>query len=125
MVEHKNYIDIQAFQMKYADGFKPDDIISITEKIDGSNASFQYFSEDNIVHCFSRKKVLDSQNNLNGFYEYCLRLPSSTVDFLRSNPTLRVFGEYNLNHIVKYPDEMKKTFHCFDIYDTINQLWLP
>lgn len=125
MLVHKKYIDIQAFQMKFADGFNTDDIISITEKIDGSNASYQYNIKTEEVDCFSRKNNLTPDLTLMGFYEYCRKLPQETVDFLRSNPTLRVFGEWNLKHIIKYQLEQIKTFHCFDIYDTVNQSWLP
>lgn len=125
MLDHKKYIDIQAFQMKFADGFSKDDIISITEKIDGSNASYEYNQISGEIDCFSRKNPLTPEMTLMGFYEYCHRLPQETIDFLKNNPTLRVFGEWNLKHIVKYLPEQVKTFHCFDIYDTENQLWLP
>ena len=47
MLPHKKYIDIQAFQTKFADAFEVGDIIQITEKCDGSNCSIQYNPETN------------------------------------------------------------------------------
>ena len=39
-------------------GFKAGDVIQISEKIDGSNASFRYDVETNTLKAFSRKREL-------------------------------------------------------------------
>lgn len=122
MLEHKNFIDIKAFQTKFADCFEVGDIIQISEKLDGSNASFQYDPNTESLVCFSRKMILDPHNTLDGFYGYINNLEASSFNMF---PQLRFFGEWNLKHLVKYEPEQIKQFHCFDIYDTKKLEWLP
>lgn len=120
MLNHKKFIDIEQFKTKYSDCFKVGDIIQISEKVDGSNASMQYDKNENIVQSFSRNMVLTPENSLNGFYGYAQKM----ICFEKYSD-YRFFGEWNLNHLVKYPQEEIKKFHCFDIYDTVNEKWMP
>lgn len=122
MLNHKNFIDINRFQTKYHECFEIGDIIQISEKLDGSNASVQYDDESDTLRCFSRKLPLTPENTLSGFYEYVQRLDK---EFFKKYKNYRFFGEWNLKHLVKYQSEMIKKFHCFDIYDTLNERWMP
>jgi len=122
MLNHKKFIDIQRFQTKYADCFEKGDIISVQEKLDGSCSSIEYDSEDNKLMCFSRRKILSPTETLMGFYEYVQKLD---MEIFKKYSTYRLFGEWNLSHLVKYAQEEIKKFHCFDIYDTVNKVWLP
>ena len=58
MLSHKKYMEIQNLNPEIGDMFEPGDQIIIQEKIDGSNASFQYDRETDSVICFSRKSDL-------------------------------------------------------------------
>jgi len=120
MLEHKNFIDIQRCKNNYFDVFKPFDDIYITEKLDGSNASFQYDKDTQKLCAFSRRTCLDFKNNLSGFYEYVQKLNSK--DF-KQYSDYRFFGEWNLNHLVKYQKGTDKKLYIFDIYDMINEKW--
>lgn len=120
-LQHKSYIDIQAFQTKYSEGFNVGDEIYVEEKLDGSNASIQYNPAMDKLECFSRKKILNEMMNLDGFYEYVQKL---NKDPFKQYANYRIFGEWNLRHIVKYQPEMIKQFHVFDVYDTVSEQWM-
>jgi hypothetical protein len=66
MKEHKKYTDIVRLGHKSTqDVLKVGDIISITEKIDGANASFMLDNESEIgVSCYSRNTPLNKDNTL-------------------------------------------------------------
>lgn len=121
MLNHKNYIDIPRLKEMYASAFHTGDIIQITEKLDGSNASVQYDVDSNSICAYSRKLPLDFKNNLSGFYEFTQNM---NVEFLKKYSDYRFFGEWNLKHLVKYPENKIKNFYCFDIYDTKNGKWM-
>lgn len=121
MLNHKNYIDIPRLKETYASAFHTGDIIQITEKLDGSNASVQYDVDSSSICTYSRKQPLDFKNNLNGFYEFAQNMD---VEFLKKYSDYRFFGEWNLKHLVKYPENKIKNFYCFDIYDTKNEKWM-
>ena len=121
MLNHKNYIDIPRLKETYASAFHTGDIIQITEKLDGSNASVQYDVDESSICAYSRKQSLDFKNNLSGFYEFTQNMD---VEFLKKYSDYRFFGEWNLKHLVKYPEDRIKNFYCFDIYDTKNEKWM-
>lgn len=121
MLNHKNYIDIPRLKEAYASAFHTGDIIQITEKLDGSNASVQYDVDSSSICAYSRKQPLDFKNNLSGFYEFTQNM---NVEFLKKYSDYRFFGEWNLKHLVKYPEDRIKDFYCFDIYDTKNEKWM-
>lgn len=120
-MEHKKYIDINAYCNKYFDGFHLGDEIYIEEKIDGANASFQYNPETGKIEAFSRKTKLDEKNNLRGFYQWTQSL--NPEDF-KGFPSLRFFGEWLVSHTVPYPQDKYQNFYLFDIFDEECNDWL-
>ena len=69
-MKHKKFMDIERLNTSFVEGFRTGDEIYIEEKIDGVNAAIRYDSETDTVICQSRKKILDEENNLRGFYEW-------------------------------------------------------
>ena len=121
-MNHKHYIDIQAFETKFADAFSKGDHIVIQEKLDGANSSFQYDTESDSLISFSRKNMLTSSNTLHGF--------KTVVDLLdkekyKKYPQFRFFLEWLIRHTIPYPAEHYNKFYLFDIYDTDKQEWQP
>jgi hypothetical protein len=115
---HK-YTDIDRLKDKYAMAFKPGEQITISEKIDGSNASF-----DGGLSAFSRRKVLDAENTLNGFYGFVQSLDAAKVkEVLGEN--LIVFGEWLVKHTVKYPEDKMHKFYAFDVWNKETEQYLP
>lgn len=73
----KHFMDISRIKenegseltMSNIGAFQPGDIIQISEKVDGANASIALGDNGNLV-AFSRKNELNYQNNLRGFWNY-------------------------------------------------------
>jgi len=51
----KKYVDIERLKLKYESAFKIGEEITISEKVDGSNAAFSYDVETDSVVAFSRR----------------------------------------------------------------------
>lgn len=120
MIKHKKYIDIEVAKEKNISEFLPGDHIIIQEKIDGANAAIRYDAENDIIVAQSRNNILDSSNNLRGFYEWTQTLSEDTKAAIKSllGETSLIFGEWLIPHSVKYPDERYNHFYMYDIYDT-------
>lgn len=125
----KHFIDIQQarleddeFRSKNTGAFHEGDIVQITRKIDGSNASISYDQEEKKLVCFSRNNELMWNKTLGGFYEYVQSLDAS---MFRDHPELYIFGEWNLccNKIKDYKDEFKKKWIVYDIFDRNKNVW--
>lgn len=93
MLSHKKYMEIQNLNPEIGDMFEPGDQIIIQEKIDGSNASFQYDRETDSVICFSRNQILSPELHLRGFYEWVQKLDKERVHAVLGD-NLRMFGEW-------------------------------
>lgn len=118
-MEFKKYTDIERLKEKYAMAFKPGEMITVSEKIDGSNASF-----DGNLNAFSRRKVLDETNTLNGFYDFVKTLDATKVmEVLGEN--FIVFGEWLCKHTVKYPEDKMHKFYAFDVWNKETAQYLP
>ena len=73
----KHFMDISRIKenegseltMSNIGAFQPGDIIQISEKVDGANASIALDNNGNLV-AYSRKNELNYQNTLRGFWNY-------------------------------------------------------
>ena len=124
MLSHKKYMEIQNLNPEIGDMFEPGDQIIIQEKIDGSNASFQYDRETDSVICFSRNQILSPELNLRGFYEWVQKLDKEQVHAVLGD-NLRMFGEWLVRHTVPYPKDCYETLYCFDVFDMEQHCYLP
>ena len=120
----KHYIDIQAIiekdtelKQSNARAFEVGDIIQITEKVDGSNASVQ--KENGNLLAFSRKQPLDEFNNLDGFFQYVQTLNPADFD-----ERYIVFGEWLRKNKIIYNEENMHKWYVFDIYDAVDEKWM-
>ena len=133
-MEFKKYVDIERLKEKYAMAFKPGEMITISEKIDGSNASFapavpspddvENASFDGSLNAFSRRKVLDAENTLNGFYGFVQSLDAAKVKEVLGD-SLIVFGEWLVKHTVRYPEDKMHKFYAFDVWNKETEQYLP
>lgn len=97
--------------------------VEITEKIDGSNASFCLNELDHSkLDCFSRKTELNKSSTLNGFYNWVNTNVLLEIDKL--NPDYIYFGEWLVKHKINYDKECYYKFYLFDIYDRKKDRWL-
>ncbi|MBC1564097.1 RNA ligase family protein [Listeria booriae] len=98
------------------------DIICVQEKLDGSNASFR-MTQDGTLEVFSRRRQLDAENTLNGFYQYA-RENFEELLYPASDHNLIFFGEWLVKHKVDYGEHLN-TFYLFDVFDTSLDEYLP
>ncbi len=127
-MDQKHFMDIERAKFggelsaSNVDGFEVGDIIQITEKWDGSNASIRYDVETGTLVAFSRKQILNFNNTLNGFYNYVQQLDAK---LFADTPNYVVFGEWGNKNKIIYRPECYKRWYVYDIYDVEKQQYLP
>ena len=124
MKEIKKYTKVVRYgKGETIDVLKQGDIISITEKIDGANASFRIDNTNDLgVSCYSRNNLLDEHNTLGGFYNWVRDNIIPTKQLL--NPNYIYFGEWLIKHKVVYKEEYYNNFYLFSIYDVEKEEYL-
>lgn len=121
----KKYLDIERCKQKYAETFNVGENIVIQEKIDGSNASIRYDEESGTLKAFSRRLELNSENTLNGFWDYVQLLNTIAFKEVLGSRYI-VFGEWmGAKHAIKYPEDVYGKFWMFDVWDTQTEQYLP
>lgn len=135
MGEMKKFVDIQNVRLDDIDlnggkvrknnvsGFQIGDSITITEKVDGSNASVRLI--DGEIKAYSRNKELTFDNGLNGFYNYAQTLDKRM--FTESNEEIIIFGEWmgNTDKINKITYKTTKgKWIIYSIYSVNKQSYL-
>ncbi len=123
-MEHKKFMDIERLKENYANGFQSGDHILIQEKIDGSNAAIRYSTDTEEIIAQSRKNILSLSNNLRGFWEWTQTLDKQLIKKALGDQYV-LFSEWLVPHSVKYPEERYNHFYAYDIYDVVNQKYLP
>lgn len=141
-VQHK-FIDIDYIREtdlvigKKADGFdavrprntmafEAGDIISITTKIDGANASIAWDETTGKLEIFSRTNLLDSPGALRGFYDYIKTEVEPKILWaeMSKKQNLIIFGEWCVSHTVQYNKDWYNKWRIYDIFDkSMNQYW--
>ena len=119
----KKYKDIERLKDKYAPAFKAGEHVTITEKIDGANASI-VVNEDGTLTACSRRNELDQNNTLQGFYDFVQTLDASIVSAALTSRYI-LFGEWLVKHTIRYPEDKMKQFYVFDVYDTETEQYMP
>ena len=119
----KKYKDIERLKDKYAPAFKAGEHITITEKIDGANASI-LVNEDGTLTACSRRNELNQNNTLQGFYDFVQTLDASIVSAALTSRYI-LFGEWLVKHTIRYPEDKMKQFYVFDVYDTETEQYMP
>lgn len=103
-------------------GFEKGDLIQISEKWDGSNASIRYCEETNSLIAFSRKYELSFDRNLNGFWNF---VQSLNAEDYKDTPNYVIFGEWGNKNAIQYSPEFYGKWYVYDIYDTEKEQYLP
>lgn len=131
-MDRKSYVDIENLRTEDINiagiirrrndcGFFKGDTISITEKIDGSNASIRYDVNTGKLECYSRKQTLNFEQPLRGFWNWVQTLdPSKFAD----HPNWVIFGEWLCKNKIKYDAEKVDKWYVYSIYDVENEKWM-
>lgn len=117
MKEIKKYTDVIRYGHSSTNGvIQEGDYITITEKIDGANASFRLDDTNPLgVSCYSRNQPLTKENTLGGFYNWVEEYIVPIKDKL--NPNYIYYGEWLNKHKIIYKDECYKKFYMFSIWN--------
>ena len=103
--------------------FEVGDLISITEKIDGSNASIDFNIEEEKINSFSRREQLRFDNTLDGFWNYI-----QTLKFDEFNNDVEknyvIFGEWLRKNKIKYLPENMHKWYVYSIWNKKEEKWL-
>lgn len=120
----KKYTDVTRFgKTSTLEAIMDAEEISITEKIDGANASFVADETNSIgVSCYSRNNPLSQENTLSGFYNWVNDNIVPIKDNLIKN--YRYYGEWLIKHKVAYKDECYRNFYLFSIWDEDKEEYL-
>ncbi len=87
----------------------------IFPKLDGTNASV--WLHDGQIQAGSRNFVLSREKRDNfGFLKWA-SVQENLLNFLKENPTLRLFGEWLVRHQIPYRKDAWKRFFVFDVAD--------
>ena len=121
MKEIKKYTDVVRYGKNGTqDVLQKGDYITITEKIDGANASFCLDDTTALgVSCYSRNTPVTEGNTLRGFYDWIKSNILPIKDKL--NPSYRYFGEWLVSHKVAYKPEQYSNFYMFSIWNEETQ----
>ena len=124
MKEIKKYTDVVRYgKSSTEDVLHKGDYISITEKIDGANASFRLDEENKLgVSCYSRNTLLSEGNRLSGFYDWVTDNIIPIKDKL--NPNYIYYGEWLVQHKVRYKEECYHKFYMFSVWDIEKEEYL-
>ena len=121
MGEIKKYTDIVRLGHRSTIGVLNEwDNITITEKLDGANASFK-LNRENGVDCLSRNGPVDETNTLRGYFGWI----KENINPKLLNPRYRYFGEWLVSHHIQYKPECYQRFYLFSVYDDELQEYLP
>ena len=114
-----------AVRPKNTGAFEPGDIIQITTKIDGANASIAWDETTGKLEIFSRTNLLDKPGALRGFYDYVKTEIEPKADWSQWFDYV-FFGEWCIGHTIKdYNKEWFNKWRVYDIWDKSANSYLP
>lgn len=106
----------ELFKRQNADYYKTfdiGDILTVTEKLNGANVSFNTLGE-----VYSKNQKLSYDNSLRGFYNFVVenKLTEQTKQIFGKD--IQVYGEWLVKHKgLKYKEDFTNCFYIFNIYD--------
>lgn len=96
----------------------------IFPKIDGTNGSV--WVKDGELQAGSRSRQLSVDNDNAGFCDWVENGGHKLKEFFEENPNLRLFGEWLVPHsLCTYRKDAWNRFYVFDVYDDVNEYYLP
>lgn len=104
-----------AIRPKNTGAFEPGDLIQITTKIDGANASIAWDETTGKLEVFSRTNLLDQPGALRGFYDYVKTEIEPKTDWSVYKDFV-FFGEWCVKHSVAYNPEWYNKWRVYDIW---------
>ena len=124
----KHFMDIVRVKESNEDGmvtantgaFEVGDRVVFQSKMDGSNAHIEW--EDGELKAFSRKKELNMNETLRGFWNYVQTLDKEKFRDLGNRC---LYGEWLIKNVISYDKDAYNKWYIFDMYDKDTEQWLP
>lgn len=117
----QKYMHVERFGSDEVEGIELGECY-VFPKIDGTNGSVWW---DGNLRAGSRNRELSADNDNAGFYQWVLDNPAINK-FCQDHKTTRLFGEFLVPHSLKtYRDDAWRKFYVFDVFDEINQEYMP
>ena len=113
-----------AIRPKNVGAFEPGDIIQITTKIDGANASIAWDEASQSLEIFSRTNLLTSPGSIRGFYDYIKTVVEPKADWSQWFDMV-FFGEWCVGHTIQYNKDWYNKWRVYDIWDKSANNYLP
>lgn len=110
-MKFRKYQKIHRLGKEETDGIL-DGICYIQEKIDGANTSI-WMDDDGVMQCGSRNRHL-IDDDFNGFVKYVKEHVGINA-LLEEHPDLTLYGEWLVQHTIKYSEALYKKFYLFDV----------
>lgn len=112
-MEFDKYMHIERFGTDEVEGIEIGECW-VFPKIDGTNASV-WMNDDGVMCAGSRNRELTLDNDNAGFLKAMCQ-HEGVIDFLTSNPHLRLYGEWLVPHSLKtYREDAWRKFYVFDV----------
>lgn len=124
-MNQKKYVDIERLKTSYSEAFEIGEEITLSENVDGANASFSYDPDAQSIVGFSRRQQLNEMNTLQGFWEYIQTMNPEDINQLTQGGRYIIFGEWLVKNKITYPADRYRKFYLFDVYDTLAEQYLP
>lgn len=115
----------KAIRPKNTGAFEPGDMIQISTKIDGANASMSFDETTGKLEVFSRTNLLTEPGALRGFYDYIKTKVEPLVEKWDGYKNLVFFGEWCVGHTVQYNKDWYNKWRIYDIYGKNTRSYLP
>ena len=111
----QNAEGVDIIRKSNAGTFVEGDIIQISTKIDGANASISWDETTQKLEIFSRTNLLNNSNSLRGFYDYIKTQVEPKTDWSIYSDFV-FFGEWCVSHSIKYNNDWYGKWRVYDIW---------
>ena len=121
-MEFRPYMHIERFGNDEVQGIELGGCY-VFPKLDGTNGSVWWADG---IRAGSRNREVTTENDNAGFCQWVLNGKHGLYEFLIENHEFRLYGEWLVPHTFKhYRDEAWKKFYVFDVYDDVEDRYLP
>lgn len=126
-MKFKPYQHVQRMGVDEVDGILDGNVV-IQPKIDGTNASI-WLDENGTLGFGNRRRKLTLEKDNAGFMtfftsEMAQGDAAKLQEYLEDNPDYTIYGEWLVQHVVHYKDNVYHQLFIFDVYDNANERYL-
>lgn len=123
MTQFKKYQHVERLGVDEVTGLL-NGTVYVQPKIDGSNG--QVWLQDDRLHFGSRRREVSIDDDNAGFANHFQALETSNplVNYLRKYPNRILYGEWLVQHVVRYRKDAYQQFYVFDVLDATTEKYI-